>query len=83
MATIIPFPKKEYELIERREYYIEKMTYAVCEAAFHLNIDLEEHQEDLADLYESISNLINVHLGIYENNGEGFGPCDEEVQESF
>lgn len=83
MAIIIPFPKKEYELISRREYYIENITYKVCETIHNFNIDLDEHEEDLSDIYEIVSNIVNEHLGIYENRSEEFRSSDEEVQETF
>lgn len=83
MGNIIQFPRKEYTVLARREEYIEHFIHALCVVAHELDVDLEEFSDETTEIYGALSSIINTHLGLYENFGEGFGESDEEVQENL
>jgi hypothetical protein len=58
---IVPFPGKEYQLLQRREDYVEALFESVCATAWELNMDLEPLEYSGA-VFAMIRELVDEHL---------------------
>lgn len=85
MAIIIPFPNKQYDLLQRREDILQYFYYTFASMFDELHMNSDQLEEESAEVLISIENLVNSHLGLenYEDYSEGFRESDEEVQENF
>lgn len=85
MAIIIPFPGKEYNLLQRRDDLLQYFYYTFASMVNENHMDSDELENEISDIFVSIENLVDSHLGLmnYEDCSERFRESNEEVQESL